>query len=94
MSGTSFEERLSLESTMTLTTSWMWKDGEDLNGLQIDAEEGRLEWFDGVGCACGDSTLSQTYDQFAQKGPAFPGIQDEILTEVRAALAQLSAPQP
>jgi hypothetical protein len=76
---------------MDMTTSWMWRSGEALNGLQIDTDAGRLEWFDGPGCACGDSTLSQTYADFAARGPAFADIPDDILAEVRAALAQLDA---
>lgn len=74
---------------MAIITSWIWKAGEDVNGLKIDQENRRLEWFDAVGCACGDSTLTQTFADFVQRGPAFGSLPDDILAELNASLSAM-----
>ena len=72
-----------------LTTSWLWKDGEELNGLKINQEKKKLEWFDGVGCACGDSTAEQTVAEFRQRGAAFGNPPEDVLAELETALSTL-----
>lgn len=74
---------------MTVITSWIWKSGADVNALKLDLENNRLEWFDAVGCACGDSTLSQTFGDFAERGPAFSGVPDDIMAEILVSLRAL-----
>jgi hypothetical protein len=75
-----------------MTTSWMWKqeDGE-VWGLTIDIEKRKLEWFDGIGCACGDSFAEQTVEDFIQRGPRYGDLPDDVLNEVRESLETLGA---
>lgn len=75
---------------MSITTSWMWKqeDGE-VWGLTLDVDARKLEWFDRVGCACGDSFAEQTVEDFTQKGPRFGDLPDDVMAEVRNSLASL-----
>ncbi|MDX1994679.1 MAG: hypothetical protein SF029_20010 [bacterium] len=72
-----------------VNTSWMWKDGEELNGLKLNRDTGRLEWYDGVGCACGDSTAEQTVEQFRSRGPAFGNPPADVLEELETAITTL-----
>jgi hypothetical protein len=76
-------------SQPNLTTSWLWKAGEGVNGVKIDADRQQLDWYDDIGCACGDSTLSQTYDDYFQRGPAFSSIPDDVRAEVDQSLETL-----
>lgn len=73
-----------------ITTSWIWPAGSGVNGMTIDTERGVLDWFDNVGCACGDSSARQTYAQFMQQGPAFGGIPVDVMDEIRETLLRLS----
>jgi hypothetical protein len=73
----------------TLNTSWMWKqDDGEIWGLTVDTEKQRVEWFDGIGCACGDSFALQTAADFLAKGPRYgeppPDVLGEIETTLRA----------
>ena len=70
-------------------TSWLWKAGDGVNGLKIDTDDGVLEWFDNFGCACGDSTATQTYEEYFQRGPMFPTMPDDVKVEVEQSLQAL-----
>jgi hypothetical protein len=74
-----------------ITTSWMWKqeDGE-IWGLTLDIDKRKLDWFDGIGCACGDSFATQTVQDFNQRGPRYGDLPDDVLAEVQASLAAIS----
>lgn len=74
-------------------TSWMWSAGEGVNGAQIDERRQRIAWYDEVGCACGDSTTSQTFADFLARGASF-SVPDEIAAEIRAAIDWLTANPP
>lgn len=75
----------------TVTTAWMWQtERGELNGLKIDKERGLLNWYDGVGCACGDSTAAQTVAEYKKDGAAFQGVPEDILQELQASLAALN----
>ena len=75
-----------------ITTSWMWKqeDGE-VWGLTLNVDKRKLEWFDGIGCACGDSFAEQTVEDFAQKGARYAELPADILAEVRESLTAIEA---
>jgi hypothetical protein len=78
-------------SEKPVTTSWLWKAGEGVNGVQIDTDDRMLEWYDDIGCACGDSTAVQSFADFHARGPKFTSIPPEVADEVRASLAALEA---
>jgi hypothetical protein len=73
-----------------LTTSWLWRAGEGVNGLKINADKHLLEWYDDLGCACGDSSMTQSYDEYFQRGPAFSSLPDDVKEEVDQSLATLT----
>ena len=72
-----------------LTTSWMWKQDEEIWGLTLNVDEQKIEWFDGVGCACGDSFAEQTIPDFLKKGARYGDPPDDILAELRESLTAL-----
>jgi hypothetical protein len=77
-------------SDKPITTSWMWKqeDGE-IWGLTLDTDARKVEWFDGIGCACGDSFAVQSFDDFLAKGPRYGEPPDDTLGEIYASLHTL-----
>jgi len=74
-----------------ITLSWMWRVDESIHALKINTDRQRLEWFDEIGCACGDSTAEQTFAEFAARGAALSGVPDDVLAELRDSLAALGA---
>jgi hypothetical protein len=72
-----------------INTSWMWQAGDGINGLKINRDRKLIEWYDSIGCACGDSTDTQAYREFLTQGPKFASIPDDIEQEVRASLKAL-----
>jgi hypothetical protein len=72
-----------------ITTSWMWKQDAEVWGLTLNLDDRKLEWFDSIGCACGDSFAVQTIADFMQKGPRFGDPPDDVLAEVRESLAKI-----
>ena len=51
-----------MNARQPLNTSWMWRtDDGEVWGLSLDADHATVEWFDGIGCACGDSFAVQTF---------------------------------
>lgn len=71
------------------TTSWMWSAGTGVNGVRIDLDEAHLEWYDAVGCACGDSTMEQSYAKFQAEGPALGNPPEDVLMELQTAISLL-----
>jgi hypothetical protein len=70
----------------------MWKQPDDeIWGLTVNRDKGRVEWYDGIGCACGDSFAEQTFADFLQKGPRFGDLPDDVLAEVQTTLKTLVA---
>ncbi len=78
-------------SDRQITLSWMWRVGEGIHALKINPDRQHLEWFDEIGCACGDSTVEQTFAEFAARGAALSDVPDDVLAELRASLAALGA---
>jgi hypothetical protein len=78
----------------TLETAWMWptEDG-GVNGVKIDTERGLIQWFDEIGCACGDSDILQSYEHYAENGPAFPNAPEDVLAGLAAAVTVLNPPE-
>lgn len=74
-----------------ITLSWMWRDGESINALKINTDRRRLEWFDEIGCACGDSTAEQSFADFAAHGAKLSGVPDDVLSELRQSLNALES---
>ncbi|HEX2622279.1 MAG TPA: hypothetical protein VHL11_19105, partial [Phototrophicaceae bacterium] len=64
---------------------------DGVNGLKINQERGIVEWYDSLGCACGDSSEVQTYSDFLKRGPNFPGLPDDVKAEIEASLIALGA---
>ena len=71
------------------TTSWLWSAGNGVNGARIDLDKAHLEWYDDLGCACGDSEAEQTYADFRAKGPAFGNPPQDVLDEMNEAVDML-----
>lgn len=74
-----------------ITTSWLWQAGDGVNGLKINQDRKLVEWYDSLGCACGDSSVTQTYTEFLQQGPNFPGLPDDVKAEIETSLKALGA---
>lgn len=75
-----------------LKTAWMWatEDGE-MNGMTIDTSHKRLDWFDGIGCACGDSSAVQSYTEYQRKGSPLGELPDDVKAEIDASIGALVA---
>jgi hypothetical protein len=72
---------------------WLWADENGgTQGVTVDYPHGKLLWYDNPGCACGDSTHEQTIADFLQKGARYAEPPDDIVAEMRAALAEESQP--
>ncbi len=80
-----------MDGRQPLNTSWMWRtDDGEVWGLSLDAERALVEWFDGIGCACGDSFAVQTFADFLQTGPRYGDPPADVLAEIYASLRALS----
>ena len=75
------------------TTSWMWPtDNGDVNGATIDTIDEVIHWFDnGIGCACGDSAVEQSYSNYREKGAPLAGVPEDVKTEITESLASLES---
>jgi hypothetical protein len=75
------------------TTSWMWPtDDGDVNGATIDSIDRVIHWFDsGIGCACGDSTIEQSYAEYRQKGAPLALVPEAVQAEIRMSLDTLES---
>lgn len=78
-------------SAKPINTSWLWVDDGEQYGLIIDADERKLSWYEGAGCACGDSFAEQTFDDFAQNGARYLPLPDDIAAEINQSLTALNA---
>jgi hypothetical protein len=65
-----------------IVTSWMWKQDEEIWGLNLNVKKQTLAWMDGIGCACGDSFAEQSLDDFLAQGPRFGNPPDDVVEEV------------
>lgn len=74
------------------TTSWMWPSAHGgVNGAIIDTNTHTIQWFDEVGCACGDSVAVQSFEQFRQAGTPISSPPEATLGEIRTVMAALEA---
>ena len=71
------------------TTSWLWSAGNGVHGVRIELNEGRLDWYDDLACACDGSTAEQTYADFRENGPAFSNPPQDVLDEMNEAIELL-----
>ena len=72
------------------TTSWMWASGNGgTNGATIDTVDHMIQWFDEVGCACGDSVAVQSFEQFRQAGPMLDGMPEDVHEEIMTVVTNL-----
>lgn len=69
-------------------SAWMWPtDSGGVNGLKIDAERETLLWYDEIGCACDDATVTQSYAHYLEHGPAFDDTPEDVARELAGAVA-------
>jgi hypothetical protein len=73
----------------TYSTSWIWPHDNGVNGAVLNLEKGLVEWFDGPGCACGDSSQIQSFEDFLRHGPRYGTPPDDVLEEMRSTLESL-----
>ena len=68
--------------------AWIWYANDTVYGLRLDLEDGRLEWYDTVGCDCDDDAIRQTIAQYRQTGApnVIPIPPPDILAELNQAL--------
>lgn len=69
----------------------MWTLDDEMRALNLDREQGRLAWFDQIGCHCGDSTTTQSLADFRADGPPpFIGpLPPDVAAQLAAALATI-----
>jgi hypothetical protein len=73
-----------------ITTSWMWKqDDETVWALVIHADTRKVEWYDGLGCACDDGFQEQSFEDFLTIGPRYGDPPPDVLAEIYESLAVL-----
>lgn len=73
-----------------ITTEWMWANEDGgVNGLKVDAERAVLEWFDDLGCACGDASHIQSFVHYYEHGPVFSDVPDDVVEQLQRALKHL-----
>lgn len=77
-------------SETSRTTSWMWNDDGEVNGLRLDLDDRLLLWFDGIGCACGDSTAEQPFVDFLDGNLLGFNPPDDVLAEVQAVVRRFA----
>jgi hypothetical protein len=78
-------------SDETINTSWLWQAGDGINGMKINRDRNLIEWYDSIGCACGDSTDTQSYQEYLTQGPLFPTMPEDVRAEVEQSLHALGA---
>lgn len=68
--------------------AWIWHTNDNVYGLRLDLADGRLEWYDTIGCDCDDNTAEQTIAQYQQTGipNVIPIPPSDILAELHQAL--------
>ena len=75
-----------------LTTAWTWLANDTVSGMMLDAENGRLTWYEGIGCYCDDGAATQTVAEFLQHGvPAGMGaLPEDVLAEMNRSVAAIT----
>lgn len=73
-------------------TAWMWptEDGDTL-GITIDLRTRVVHWYEGLGCACDDSSFAQTLHEYQAKGSPLGTLPDDVQAELDATVAALLA---
>ena len=73
-----------------LTTTWMWRSGDDVLGLSVDPETAVMRWYDQIGCHCTDEEVAyQSVERFRQEG--VPSLYRPLPEDIRAELDTLLA---
>lgn len=73
-----------------VTTSWMWATSSGgVNGVEFDTDQSLLMWYDEMGCACGDSSATQTPADFLTNGPRFSNLPADVQQEITTSLEKL-----
>ncbi len=68
-----------------MTDTWMWQpSGEEAYGLVLNQVSGKLLWYIGLGCTCGEDMhpIEQTVAEYLQRG--VPGLVSEPPADVKA----------
>ncbi len=72
-----------------MTNTWMWQPvGDEPQGLVLDPVSGKLLWYAGLGCTCGEDLhpVEQTVAEYLQRG--VPGLVSEPPEDVKAEINQ------
>jgi hypothetical protein len=68
--------------------SWVWTDENGgMQGAIADLQQRVVHWFEAPGCACGSHDDAQTIRDFLARGSRYLNPPDDVLAEMRAALA-------
>lgn len=71
---------------------WMWQD-ESSGGVRAavaDFDDRRILWFEEPGCSCSGSDGEQSFEDFLKRGPRALIPPDDVVEEMRGALASES----
>lgn len=72
-------------------TAWIWAYNDGTSGMTIDVDKQRLQWFEEIGCACGDSLFDQSYETFLSRGAPIGGVPENVLAEIESTVRQLAS---
>lgn len=81
-----------MTDTISPTTTWMWRSGDDVMGLSVDVETAVMRWYDQIGCHCTDEDVEvQSIQRFRQEGvpSLYRPLPDDIRAELDALLISL-----
>lgn len=78
--------------TEVIQTTWMWHD-EASNGVKgaiLDLDDHLIQWMDQPGCACGDNSQPQSFEDFLRQG-AIESVPDDIEAEMEAVITPIAS---
>jgi len=75
----------------SITTAWMWQEGDHTRGVNLNIEKKRLEWQeDLVGFGCSLMLLNQSIADFLENGAnRYASPPEDILSEIHSAIESL-----
>lgn len=71
-----------------LPSTFIWHDDHTgaMMSAVIDYDDARVQWYEEVGCACGDSFAVQSIADYLARGPRGVMVPDETAQAIRSAL--------
>jgi len=75
-----------------IQTTWMWHDEATggTMGAILDLDDREIAWIDQPGCACGDNSQPQSFEDFLSNG-AITHVPQDILDEMQIELRRFMA---